>query len=95
MESETSRFMDKNRQKHASCPSCVDINETAVRALPTFKGYTVDVRLRQFRKADPGTGIEFIEFDSPEGDSLLGEYIKSLDATTDEGKRTLQRIWDR
>jgi hypothetical protein len=92
MESETSRFMGKNRQKHVSRHLRMDTNTTGVRALPNFKGCTVDVRLRQFRKADPETGIEFIDFDSPEGDSLLGEYIKSLDISTDEGKRILRRI---
>lgn len=84
--------MDKNRQKHANRRSCIDNNGTTVKALPILKGYTVDVSLRQFRKADPGTRIEFIEFDSPEGDSLLGEYIKSLDVTTDEGKRILHQV---
>jgi hypothetical protein len=84
--------MDKNRQKHASQNSCKGTSGTGVRVLPTFKGYTVDVRLRQFRKADPETGIEFIEFDSPKGDSLLGEYVESLDAATEEGRRILRRI---
>ncbi len=36
--------------------------------------------------------MEFIDFDSPEGDSILAEYIESLDTTTDRGKRILQRI---
>ena len=40
--------------------------------LPTFKGYTVDMRLREFRKANFGEKIEFIPFDSPEGKDLLG-----------------------
>ena len=41
--------------------------------LPTFNGYTVDFRLEQFRKADPESGIEFIEFGSVKGKSLLDE----------------------
>ena len=45
--------------------------------LPTFKGYTVDLRLREFRKADPLVTIEFIPFDSPEGKKLL-EELKSF-----------------
>ena len=45
--------------------------------LPTFKGYTVDMRLREFRKADFGQKIEFISFDSPEGKELLGR-LKSF-----------------
>ena len=40
--------------------------------LPTFKGYTVDMRLREFRKASFGEKIEFIPFDSLEGKKLLG-----------------------
>ena len=40
--------------------------------LPTFKGYTIDMRLREFRKANIGEEIEFVPFDSPEGKELLG-----------------------
>jgi hypothetical protein len=40
--------------------------------LPTFKGYTVDMRLREFRKANIGEELEFVPFDSPEGKELLG-----------------------
>ncbi len=49
--------------------------------LPTFNGYTVDKRLRQFRKVNRETGIEFIEFDSALGQELLdemGEYFAFL-----------------
>jgi hypothetical protein len=45
--------------------------------LPTFKGYTVDMRLREFRKANFGEKIEFIPFDSQEGKELLGR-LKSF-----------------
>ena len=45
--------------------------------LPTFKGYTVDMRLREFRKATPGEKLEFIPFDSPEGKKLFAE-LKSF-----------------
>ena len=45
--------------------------------LPTFKGYTVDMRLREFRKANFGEKIEFVPFDSPEGKELLGR-LKSF-----------------
>jgi hypothetical protein len=41
-----------------------------VRELQTFKGYTVDFRLRQFRKDQPDALPEFIDFDSPEGEKL-------------------------
>jgi len=46
--------------------------------LPTFKGYTVDIRLKQFRKVSPGLKIRFIDFDSPKGNKLLAEYIETL-----------------
>ena len=49
-----------------------------VHVLPTFKGYTVDIRLKQFRKIGPGLKIMFIDFDSPKGDKLLAEYIETL-----------------
>lgn len=46
-----------------------------VKELPTFKGYTVDFRLRQFRKVDRSKpSIEFIDFDSEEGQELIAEY---------------------
>jgi hypothetical protein len=41
--------------------------------LPTFKGYTVDIRLKEFRRAIPEVTLEFIPFDSPEGEKLLEE----------------------
>jgi len=52
------------------------------RRLPTFKGYTVDRRLREFRRVKlgyseafkrPTTEIEFVSFDSPKGQQLLSE----------------------
>jgi hypothetical protein len=43
--------------------------------LPEFKGYTVDERLKQFRKVDrKKPDIEFIDFDSEKGKKLLAEY---------------------
>ena len=42
--------------------------------LPTFKGFTVDERLKQFRKVDhEKPSIEFVEFNSEEGRALLEE----------------------
>ena len=41
--------------------------------LPTFRGFTVDVRLREFRLADRDKGLEFIPFDSCKGRELLVE----------------------
>jgi hypothetical protein len=52
---------------------------TLLPVLPTIKGYTVDLRLRQFRlvHGDPQElgPIEFIDFDSPEAEELLDELI--------------------
>ena len=45
----------------------------SVTILPTFKGYTVDMRLLEFRRAIPDVTLEFIPFDSPEGQKLLTE----------------------
>jgi len=44
-----------------------------VKELPKFKGYTVDERLKEFRKVEYGKSIEFIPFDSPQGQELLEE----------------------
>ena len=45
-----------------------------VKQLPEFKGYTVDERLRQFRKVDrEKPSIDFVDFDSEEGQGLLDE----------------------
>jgi hypothetical protein len=45
-----------------------------VTKLPEFKGYTVDERLRQFRKVDHDKlSIDFVEFYSEEGKALLEE----------------------
>ena len=48
-----------------------------VTILPTFKGYTVDMRLREFRRAIPDVTLDFIPFNSPEGQKLLDE-LKSF-----------------
>ena len=46
-----------------------------VTKLPEFKGYTVDERLKQFRKVDrEKPSIEFVEFNSEKGKKLLDEY---------------------
>ena len=41
------------------------------KALPIFRGYTVDWRLREFRKVEFGKKMEFIPFDSEQGIALL------------------------
>jgi hypothetical protein len=44
-----------------------------VTILPAFKGYTVDLRLKEFRRAIPNVTLEFIPFESPKGQKLLEE----------------------
>ncbi len=52
-------------------------NNKKTMLLPTFGDYTVDHRLKQFRRVHPGDcicgggDIEFIEFDSDQGRELL------------------------
>ena len=73
-------------------------NNTAnsMRKLPEFRGYTVDARLRQFRKADPSKqSIEFLDFDTEQGDLLLGEYINTLDKNSAEFRAIVQHAFTR
>lgn len=56
-----------------------------VNKLPEFEGYTVDVRLRQFRRVHQQS-IEFIDFNSTSGQKLLSEYRKYLDLKGDADK---------
>jgi deoxycytidine triphosphate deaminase len=41
--------------------------------LPKLNGYTVDVRLQQFRNVNKDNGIEFVDFDSEKGKRILAE----------------------
>ena len=54
------------------------------RRLPEFNGYTVDFRLREFRKVVYGKSIEFIPFESRKGKKLLQKIERS-----EHGKRIL------
>lgn len=56
-----------------------------VKQLPEFKGYTIDIRLREFRKVIK-KGIKFISFNSNKGEILLVEYIDTLNKESDEFK---------
>lgn len=60
-----------------------------IRQLPTFKGYTIDARLKEFRKVDPLWGMEFIRFETPKGEALLEELVESTNAHTKEGMELL------
>ncbi len=55
--------------------------------LPTYRGYTIDKRLRQFRKVIHGCRIEFIEFDSEEGRKLLKEMSDYFSFLEERRKR--------
>ena len=54
------------------------------RVLPAFRGYTVDARVGEFRKVNPDTSMEWLDFRSSKGDKLLEEYIETLDVDSDE-----------
>jgi hypothetical protein len=56
------------------------VNFKGARKLPFYKGYVVDVRLRQFRKIERNQPWEFISFYSQKGDQLLAELISYLPA---------------
>lgn len=44
-----------------------------VRVLKVFEGYTIDLRLQQFRKIEMDKLPEFIEFESEKGQELLSK----------------------
>jgi hypothetical protein len=58
-----------------------------VKALPVWKGFTVDYRLKEFRKADWPEELDFISFTSPLGFQMLCKYEKSLQENTDGQNR--------
>ena len=41
--------------------------------LPTFRGYKVDLREREFKRVLPDCRVEFIPFHAPEGEKLFEE----------------------
>jgi len=51
-----------------------------IRRLPTFKGYTIDVRLKEFRKAEWDRPLEFIAFESEVGRKILAEMENQPEA---------------
>ena len=61
--------------------------------LPVFEGYTVDVRLKEFRRVNLHQGFEFIPFESPQGERLLEDFIEVIAADTKEGRAMLINIW--
>lgn len=55
-----------------------------IRTLPIFKGYTVDLRLGEFRKIEVGKLPEFISLLSDKGARLFYEFRQ-----TTEGQKEL------
>jgi len=51
------------------------------RKLPVFRGYTVDVRLQQFRKLIPDKKFEIIPFNSSKGIDLIRAFEKENERT--------------
>lgn len=51
-----------------------------IRRLPTFKGYTIDVRLKELRKVEWDKLPEFIAFESEVGRKILAEMENNPEA---------------
>jgi hypothetical protein len=45
-----------------------------LKELPRFKGYTIDFRLKEFRKLIPDKSVEIISFNTTKGREMLNEY---------------------
>lgn len=64
------------------CEQCLIAYEpeerNGVRTLKKFKGFTVDLRLQQFRKVEFGKPIDFIDFDSLKGRALLAQMHEEV-----------------
>lgn len=58
--------------------------------LDVFKGYTVDFRLKEFRKMEYPKQVEFIAFQTPKGKRLLAQYVKKQER---EFKHKNSRFW--
>lgn len=51
-------------------------DQNIVTILPVFKGYTIDSRLKEFRRFKSGSLPESIKFDSSKGGKLIFEIAK-------------------
>ena len=49
-----------------------------VRQLKVFRGYTVDIRLQEFRKSVAGKGLIFVPFTSSKGQQLLAQMHEAV-----------------
>ena len=76
------RMEVENMEDEYVCELCLraykpeEIN--GVRKLKEFQGYTVDLRLQQFRKIAYGKQPQFIEFTSPKGEKLLAQMHEEV-----------------
>jgi len=61
-----------------------------IRKLPVFKGYTVDLRLQEFRKVPLNDLPEFVPLLSDKGARLFYEFRQ-----TEEGQKELNRFLGR
>ena len=61
-----------------------------IRRLPVFKGYTVDLRLQEFRKVPLKDLPEFVPLLSDKGARLFNEFRQ-----TEEGQEELNRFLGR
>ena len=66
-----------------------------IRVLPLFKGYTVDARLKQFRRirkqSHSFAGMEYLDFDTDKGDRLLTQYIRGFKIVDSEEFKEIAR----
>ena len=58
--------------------ACEPEEINGVRQLFEFHGFTVDLRLRQFRKVEFSKPIDFIDFDSAKGKELLAKMHEEV-----------------
>jgi len=62
-------------------------NKNMIRILPVFKGYTVDMRLQEFRKVPLNDLPEFVPFLSDKGARLFYEFRQ-----TEEGQKEIAYV---
>ena len=70
-----------------------------IRKLKTFNGYTVDLRLQEFRKVPYDELPEFIAFTSTKGQKLLAQMhadaLQQARNKLDDLEKQLQLSWER
>ena len=60
-----------------------ETSQSSPACLPVFEGWTVDVRLQEFRRVttdeEDGQRIEYMSFESLEGEALFTRYVAQAD----------------